>query len=274
MKASVIRNGGIFGAGLLESLGIALILASALEFTPTTRAAEPPPNLLKKIALAESAVAKARDNYTYHQDVLIQELDHRDMVKGEYHESRDVTFSPSGSRYEQVVGKPANSLSEIRLTPEDFADIRTIQPFFLTPDNVGLYSGEYKGEETMDGILCFVEHVAPKQVLSGARYFEGLLWVRETDLMIVRSEGQAVPQIDTLKEQNLFPHFTTLWREVDGKWLFPTETIADDTLFFRNWPLRIKIRIRYEKYKKFGVESTLTFEGEAAAPTPPTAPQR
>jgi len=242
-------------------------------FSPALRAAEPPPNLLKKIALAESAVSQARDNYTYRQEVVIQELDHRDMVKGEYQESRDVTFSPSGSRYEQVVGKPANSLSEIKLTTEDFADIRTIQPFFLTPDNVALYSGEYKGEEMMDGSLCFVEHVAPKQVLSGARYFEGLLWVRETDLTIVRSEGQAVPQIDTLKEQNLFPHFTTLWQEVDGKWMFPTDTIADDTLFFRNWPLRIKIRIRYQKYKKFGVESTLTFDGEAAPPAPPVAPQ-
>ena len=234
-------------------------------------AADPPANLLKKIALAESTVAKARDNYTYHQDVRVQELDHRDMVTGEYHEIRDVTFSPTGSRYEQIVGKPANTLTEIKLTPEDFADIRTIQPFFLTPDNVSLYRGEYKGEEMMDGILCFVEHVAPKQILTGARYFEGLLWVRETDFTVVRSEGQAVPQIDTLKQQNLFPHFTTLWREVDGKWLFPTDTIADDTLFFRNWPLRIKIAIRYEKYKKFGVESTLTFEGAATQPNVPAA---
>jgi hypothetical protein len=269
-----MRNGPKPVNGLPRSLSIALILASAVSFSLLAPAAEPPPNLLKKIALAESAVARARDNYTYRQEVVIQELDHRDMVKGEYRETRDVTFSPSGSRYEQVVGKPLNSLSEIRLTPEDFADIRSIQPFFLTPENVGLYSGEYKGEEMMDGFLCFVEHVAPRQVLVGARYFEGLLWIRETDLAIVRSEGQAVPQIDTLKEQNLFPHFTTLWRNVDGKWLFPTDTIADDTLFFRNWPLRIRIRIRYTNYKKFGVESTLTFDGEAAPSATPSVPQQ
>jgi hypothetical protein len=248
---------------------IALILASALVLPIIICAAEPPPNLLKKIAVTESAIARARENYTYRQNVTVQELDHRDMVTGEYSEIRDVTFSPSGSRYEQAVGKPANSLTEIKMTPEDFADIRSIQPFFLTPENVRLYAGEYKGEEVMDGILCFVEHVAPRQVLSGQRYFEGLLWVRETDFAVVRSEGQAVPQIETLHQQNLFPHFTTLWRQVDGKWLFPTQTYADDTLFFKDWPLRIKIVIRYENYKKFGVESTLTFGGEAAPPPAP-----
>jgi hypothetical protein len=248
--------------------GIALMLASAAVFPPALQAAEPPPNLLKQIAAMESTIALARENYTYRQTVTVQEVDHRDMVEGEYRERRDVTFSPSGSRYEQVVEKPANTLTEIKMTPEDFADIRSIQPFFLTPENVRLYAGQYKGEEMMDGTMCFVEHVAPKQILSGQRYFEGLLWVRETDLAVVRSEGQAVPQIETLHQQNLFPHFTTLWRQVDGKWLFPIETYADDTLFFKDWPLRIKIVIRYENYKKFGVESTLKFDGPAAPSKP------
>jgi hypothetical protein len=247
---------------------IALMLASAAVCTPPAGGAEPPPNLLKQIAAMESTIALARENYTYRQAVTLQELDHRDMIKGEYRERRDVTFSPSGSRYEQVIEKPVNTLTEIKMTPEDFADIRSIQPFFLTPDNVRFYAGQYKGEELMDGTMCFVMHVAPKQILTGQRYFEGLLWVRETDLAVIRSEGQAVPQIETLHQQNLFPHFTTLWRQVDGKWLFPIETYADDTLFFKDWPLRIKIVIRYDNYKKFGVESTLKFDGLAAPAKP------
>jgi hypothetical protein len=242
---------------------IAPILASALMLTMAALpAAEPPPGLLKKIAARETENARARENYTYRQSVTIQEFDDRGTVTGEYREVRDVTFSPNRVRYEQVIDRPRNTLTRIKLTPEDFADIRNIQPFFMTADQVSMYEGKYKGEETIDGVNCFVEYVRPRQILSTQRFFEGTLWVRESDLAVIRSEGQAVPQIETLKQQNLFPHFTTIRREVDGKWLFPEESYADDTLFFRDWPQRIRIVIRYLNYKRFGAESTITFGGE------------
>ena len=252
---------------------IALILASAspLAVSPIL-AAEVPPDLLRKIAATQTENAKARENYTYRQSVTVDEFDHRDMIDGQFREVRDITFSPTGSRYEQLVARVVNTLQRIKMTPEDFADIRNIQPFFLTSDNVRQYSGKYLGEETVDGVKCFIEHVAPKQILSGQRFFDGILWVRQSDFGVVRTEGQAVPQIDTLHQQNLFPHFTTLWKEIDGKWMFPVETYADDTLFFRDWPQRIKITIRYMNYKRFGAESTLTFEGEVGTPQPAAPP--
>ncbi|MDQ2774865.1 MAG: hypothetical protein M3Y57_08075, partial [Acidobacteriota bacterium] len=59
---------------------------------------------------------------------------------------------------------------------------------------------------------------------------------------------------------------TTTWRQVDGKWMFPDKTFADDTLFFEDWPQRIRIVIQYSNYKKFGVESSLKFDGQAPPP--------
>jgi hypothetical protein len=249
-KGRIVRNiAPILASGLMLAMG-------------ALQAAEPPPGLLKKIAARETENARARENYTYRQSVTIQEFDDRGTVTGEYREVRDITFSPNRVRYEQVIDPPRNTLTRIKLTPEDFADIRNIQPFFMTADQVSMYEGKYKGEETIDGVNCFVEYVRPRQILSTQRFFAGTLWVRESDLAVIRSEGQAVPQIETLKQQNLFPHFTTIRREVDGKWLFPEESYADDTLFFRDWPQRIRIVIRYLNYKRFGAESTITFGGE------------
>ncbi len=246
---------------------IALIVASGLLFpAAAARAADPPPGLLKKIAERETANARARENYTYRQSVTVQEFNDHGAVTGEYHEVRDITFSPNGVRYEQVVQQARNTLTRIKLTPEDFADIRNVDPYLLTVDEIPYYEAQYKGEETMDGVRCFVESVRPRQILSGQRFFDGMLWVRESDLAVIRTEGQAVPQIDTLREQNLFPHFTTIRQEIDGKWLFPVETYADDTLFFRDWPQRIRIVIRYLNYKKFGAESTVTFGTQPPAP--------
>jgi hypothetical protein len=230
------------------------------------RAAEPPAGLLKKIAQRETANAQARENYTYRQSVTIQEFDDQGRITGQYREVRDITFSPSRVRYEQVIEPAKSTLTRIKLTPEDFADLRNVQPFLLTADNLALYEGQYKGEQTMDGQACFVVYIRPKQIFPKVRFFEGTLWVRESDLAVVRSEGQAVPQIETTKEQNLFPHFTTMRREIDGKWWFPVETYADDTLFFRDWPQRIRVEIRYMNYKRFGAESTITFGDEPQKP--------
>ena len=262
---------------------IALIVASVLVFASVpASAADPPEGLLRKIAERETENGQARENYTYRQSVTIQEFNDQGLVTGQYHEVRDVTFSPTRGRYEQVVEVPRNTLVRIRLTPEDFADIRNIEPFLLTADKVSLYQGQYKGEETVLGVKCFVEYVRPRQILSSQRFFEGTLWVRESDLAVVQSEGQAVPQIETLREQNLTPHFTTTRYEVDGKWLFPRETYADDTLFFRDWPQRVRVTIRYSDYKRFGAESTVTFgdpshvdssHGDPSqSPAPPPAP--
>jgi hypothetical protein len=254
---------------------IALIVASAFPLSfAALKATEPPPGLLRKIAEHETESFRARENYTYRQSVSVQEFNVQGAITGEYREVRDITFSPSRGRYEQIVEKAKSTLMHIRLTPEDFADIRNIEPFLLTAEKLFLYEGRYQGEQTMDGFQCFVEYVRPRQILAGQRFFEGTLWVRESDFAVIRSEGQAVPQIDTLKEQNLTPHFTTIRREVDGKWFFPVETYSDDTLYFRDWPQRLRTVVRYMNYKKFGAESTITFDAPQPPPGKPAPPKQ
>jgi hypothetical protein len=104
-----------------------------------------------------------------------------------------------------------------------------------------------------------VLRVRPKHILSGQRLFDGLIWVREDDYSVIKSQGKAVPQIVTMKQENLFPQFTTTRKKVNGFW-FPAVTAADDTLHFRGGPIREKLTIRYNDYKRFGSESTVTFE--------------
>ena len=91
----------------------------------------------------------------------------------------------------------------------------------------------------------------PKEIKKGRQYFQGVVWVDDRDLQIVKSEGKQVPELHTKKGENLFPRFTT-WREqIDGKFWFPTFTLADDTLYFDQGPVHIKEVIRYSDYKQF-----------------------
>ncbi len=200
----------------------------------------------------------ARGQYMYRQTVVIEEVASKGGRGGVYREVREVIFSPSSERTEQMVGKPVDNLARLRLTAEDFADIRNIQAFLFTADQLWLYETKPRGEEVADGIDCWLLQVRPRQIDPGQRLFDGMLWIDKRDNSVVKSEGVAVPQILNRKEENLFPRFTT-FREKIGEHWFPIHTNSNDELQFSSGPIRQKMTIRYEQYRRFGADSTITF---------------
>jgi len=184
-------------------------------------------------------------------------------MTGEYREVREVIFSPTEERTEHMVGTPQRTLKNLILTDEDFADIREIQPFVLTDERMFIYETKFRGEEPVElpegKIDCWVLQVRPRQILDKQRLFDGMLWVKKDDYSVVKSAGQAVPQIRSTKQENLFPRFTTIRHLVNGFW-FPTLTYADDTLYFRTVAQRERLTIHYSDYKKFGTETSISFE--------------
>ncbi len=195
----------------------------------------------------------------YRQSVTVEELNDRGVRVGDYREVREVIFSPARERIEQLVGVPASNLKRLVLTEEDFRDIRDVQPFVLTEDELWNYDTRFRGEENIDDVDCWVLEVRPKRMLEGMRLFEGMLWIGKQDYGIVRLQGQAVPPVYRNGKENLFPHFTTLRKQIDGRHWFPIFTYGDDTLPFRTGPQRIRLTIRYMNYRRFGADSTVKF---------------
>jgi hypothetical protein len=247
--------------------GIAVMIALALSVpcASTLLAKEPPPDLASRAARRETETEAERSHYAYTQSLRLQELTRSGVQVGEYREVREIIFSPTGERTERFSGAPVMRLKNLIMTEEDFSDFREIQPFIMTAERLFIYETHYKGEEPCTGLGgpdCWVLSIRPRQILSGQRLFEGLLWISEDDFSAIRSEGKAVPEIVTTKRENLFPHFTTMRRLVNGFW-FPSVTSADDTLYFRSMPIREKLTIRYEDYKRFGADTSVTFEKTA-----------
>jgi hypothetical protein len=246
-----------------SDLAIGLILASVLSAAALSAAipsddSDPPPNLARLVAHRETETEAERNQYTYRQTFTLDELDDHGGIRGAYKEIRDIIFSPTHERSEELVGKPENRLKNLVLTEEDFHDIRDIQPLVLTEDRLWNYETKPRGDENMDGIDCWVLQVRPRQILEGQRFFDGMVWVDKKEYNIVRMEGRAVPQIRSMKSENLFPRFTTVRQPVDGKHWFPTYTFADDVLQFRTGGQRERLRISYSNYKRFGATSTFT----------------
>src|SRR5882672_4184002 len=153
-----------------------------------------PEEIIKRFAAKETEFSKAREQYTYRQDVKVQTVD-GETVDGEYHEVFDVIFDPKGKRSENVIFAPQSSLTKIAMSQEDFEDIRHRLPFVLTAEEVGEYNILYVGQQQEDELHCFVFDIAPKQIEGKKRYFQGRVWVDDHDLQIVKTYGKTVPDI-------------------------------------------------------------------------------
>jgi hypothetical protein len=248
---------------MVQKANIAICI---LTVSATLFAADPPAGLARKAADRETESEKARSNYAYRQLVAVEEMSSRNTLAGHYRETREVIFSPQGERTERVIGRPVNTMVRLRLTEEDFRDIREIQPMLLTRERLWMYTTAYRGEETVQDVPCWVLEVKPRQILEGQRLFEGLIWISQADFSVIQSEGRAVPQVYSKTEENLFPRFRTIRTKMDNGFWFPAVTVSDDVLPFRTGPLRQKMRIEYSNYQRFGSESTIKFDTPAEKP--------
>jgi hypothetical protein len=218
-------------------------------------------DIIQKFAAKESAFAKARDNYTYRQTASIQEADQNGTPGGRWAETTDVTFTPSGERTEHVVNAPVSTLQMIIMDPGDVEDMRHTQPFVLTTEELPNYWVRYLGHQQVDEIGCYVFAVKPKKMEPNKRYFSGEVWVDDQELQIVKSYGRGVG-VQKRGEDHQYPKFETYREQIDGKYWFPTYTIANDTLHFKESDVRIKQIIRYQDYKQFKSDVKITYGDE------------
>jgi len=212
----------------------------------------PVEQIIQKFTEHEEEFRKERDNYTYTQIFVFQEIDEDGRADGEYRLTSDILFTPAGKRYEKVIDAPAPTLSRITMSQQDFDDIEKVWPLVLTPDELPKYDVKYVGRERVDEVGTYVFDIAPKKLEKSQRYLQGRIWVDDKDLQIVKTRGKATGLLKK-KEDQAFPTFETFRENIEGHYWFPTYTRADDILRFKSGQdVHIRLSVRYQNYKRFG----------------------
>ncbi len=246
-------------------MGIALMAGAAWAVDQPQLSDAQINDIIQKFVGKETDFARARENYTYRQTARIQELDEFGNVRGRWEMVSDIIFSPEGKRTERVVRAPVPTLRNLILTPEDEQDLRNVQPFVLTTDELPDYWIRYLGKQNADEIPCYVFAIKPKKLDQGKRYFSGEVWVDDRDLQIVKTYGRGVG-LEKRGSDNQFPKFETYREQIDGKYWFPTYTQADDVLHFKSGlDQRMRLIVRYEDYKQFKAQTEIKY-GEPVEP--------
>src|SRR5207248_4371221 len=215
------------------------ITASVPATQPSTRPREPtshiinePPampvdEIIQKFTQREEDFRKERDNFTYTQDVTFQTIDQDGQVDGEFHEVRDILFTPDGKRFDKVTFAPVTTIQRLVMTQQDFDDIEKVWPFVMTPQELPKYDVKYVGRERVDELDTYVFDLEPKKLEKGQRYFRGRVWVDDKDLQIVKTAGTSTGLLKK-KEDQAFPRFENYRENIERHYWFPSYTRADD----------------------------------------------
>lgn len=234
----------------------------------TSSPSVPAQQIIDNFTAKESQFREAMGNYTYERSVKVETLDDDNKVDGQYYQVTDITFDPSGRRYEKVVFAPENSIQRISMSPADFQEIEQRLPFVLTKEDVGQYDLTYVGKQKVDEVDTYVFDVKPKVIEKNKRYFQGRIWVDQKDLQIVVTNGKNVPDDTRKGHEDLSPPFTTFREQIDGKYWFPVYTRGEGVLHFSggsgylSQDVHIRETVKYADYKRFGSSVKITFDGQ------------
>jgi len=258
MKSALAHWTGIFLLAVLSPV----VLPGQINCEEGDAALNPAPpqgttvqQIIQTFAAKESVFRQARNNYTYTQDVTVQTLDGR-SVDGEYRQTSDISYDDKGSRVETVTFAPRNTLVRVKMTQDDFDDIRNRMPFVFTTEDLPRYNVVYAGQQHVDEIDTYVFDMTPKTMGAGKRYFQGRIWIDNHDLQIVKTCGKNVSDAAGKKpdssQENLTPKFVTYREQIDEEYWFPTYMRADDILHFAGNDVHIREIIKYTNYKRLG----------------------
>lgn len=239
---------------------------------PAEKSAEAPPvpaeEIVRRFTQKEDEFLRARAAYTYRKTVRVQEFGDDGKISGEFQITTEPAVASDGRRYEKIVEQPPSTLRRMPLAPEDLEILARIPLFPVTSEQLSKYELTYAGKQLVDEIGTYMFRVRPRLLERTRAYFEGLLWVDDRDLLVVKTYGKWVTEVGDVSTPELpFTMYETYRENIDGKYWFPTYTRSDDYLHQKAGELHIRLIIRWTDYKRLA--------GAAATPaaTPPRPPR-
>ena len=240
----------------------------------------PPPipveEIIQKFAANEDAMKAVYVTYDFTQTVRVEELTD---PGGKFTATGEVYTKPGGARYWRVTEPPQSNLKIMHFSLEDVRAMVSIPLFTLTTDEIANYNFLYAGEDKLDELNTYVFQVKPKvqSLLNRSRrFFEGVIWVDDHDLTIVKSFGKFVSEISENGPQLPFTMFETYRENLQGKDWLPTYTSSDDYIDSDdNTQVHLHLVIRSTDFKLNSPQPAEAPSGNAPpAPTPAQEPSR
>ena len=229
----------------------------------------PPAQIIKGFSQKEDIYVTVRPQYSYRKTIRIQEFGPDGQPSGEYQATYEAGRTSDGKIYEKAISSPQSTLEYLQFEPDDVQRMFRAPEYPLTTSQLPKYVLQYLGTETVDEVECYIFQVHPKTLDRQHPYFDGVIWVDQKYLEVVKTYGKWVTDLGEYRPSSLpFSMFETYRENVDGKYWFPNYSRSEDVvkLKIRNVPVRVTVK--WSNFKPFPASESPAAPAPAA-PTPP-----
>jgi hypothetical protein len=228
----------------------------------------PPAEIIKTFTQREDSFAAARPQYAYRRTIRIQEFGLDGKPSGEYLATSDAIRSADGKIYERAVAAPNSTLEALHLAPDDVQALLRMPVYPVTTSQLSKYNVLYLNTETVDEVDCYIFQVSPKTLDRRNPLFDGVIWVDQKYLEVVKTYGKWVTDLGEFHPSTLpFSTFETYRENVDGKYWLPDYSRADSTVKLQDRNVPIRVTIKWTNFKPFPPAAIA-----APAPSAPVTP--
>lgn len=229
----------------------------------------PPEQIIKRFSQKEDQYLEARTHFSARKTIRVQEFGPDGQLAGEYEVVTEPAATADGKLYDKVVKRSEMKLSYLSFAREEIESLARVPAYPLTTSQLAKYDLKYAGKEQVDEIECYVFQAKPKLVERQRAYFEGIVWVDDKYLDVVKTYGKWVTDLGDVHSPTLpFTLFETYRENVEGKYWLPNYSRSDGFLHLKDATVPIRVIIKWTDFKQVSAP-------KAAAPLttiPPAKP--
>ncbi|HXY00497.1 MAG TPA: hypothetical protein VEI54_06225 [Candidatus Limnocylindrales bacterium] len=212
----------------------------------------PPAQIIQSFSKKEEIYLGARPLYSYRKTIRIQEFGPDGRPTGEYSATYDAVRSGDGKLYEKAIAAPQVTLQYLQFEPEDAQFLTRIPAFPVTATQLAKYNLQYLNTEKVDEVDCYIFQVSPKTLDRQHALFDGVIWVDQQYLEVVKTYGRWITDLGELKPPTLpFAMFETYRENVEGKYWFPDYSRSDGIYKLQDREIPIRVTIKWTNFKPF-----------------------
>ena len=230
----------------------------------------PESEIIQRFSQKEDEYLATRTHFSYKKTIRIEEFGPDGKPSGEYVLVMELARDADGKLYERVVQRPQSTMQHFFLRSEDLEGLERIPAFPLTTRQLASYNLKYLGKEQVDEVGCYIFQVKPKVVDRQKAFFDGVVWVDDKYLEVVKTYGQWMTDLGPLRVIKDLPFslFETYRENVEGKYWFPSYSRSDETAELKGQQIPVRIVIKWTDFKP------LPATPQAASPANPSAPTK
>ena len=217
---------------------------------PTAPAEQPPmapDEIIRRFSAQEDQLARLFGTYGYRKTVRLEEIGPDGKASGQ----AEITASslPVSDDVRRKSGEPQSTLRFLNLERDDIEALSKIPAFPLVSSNLPKYEISYEGKQLVDELSTYVFQVKPRQLERTRAYFDGLVWVDDHDLAIVKTYGKWVTETGDAQASKLpFTIFETYRQPVANRYWLPAYSRSDGSYDNRGITVSLRLIIRWDQY--------------------------